>query len=61
MTLRKMTVKSEMERTVIPGGQVVGVALHTRGAGVGTGEITGPNGEKVNPGRRRGWCPAIFC
>lgn len=58
MTLRKMTVKSEMERTVIPGGQVVGVALYTRGAlVVGTGEITGPNGIKVNPGAEAGLVP----
>lgn len=58
MTLRKMTVKSDDTRTVIPGGQVVGVALYTKGAlVVGTGDVTGPEGAAVNPGKDAGIVP----
>ena len=58
MTLRKMTVKSEDNRKVVPGGDVVGVALYTKGAlVVGTGDITTPDGTTVNPGKDAGILP----
>lgn len=42
----------------MPGGDVVGVALYTKGAlVVGTGDITKPDGATVNPGKDAGILP----
>lgn len=57
-TLRRMTVVADAERTLIPGGQCIGVAMYTKGALiVGLGDISCKDGRTVNPGRQGGLQP----
>lgn len=53
--LKQVKVNVHGSRTVIPGGQSIGVALYTKGAlVVGMGSIQDVNGNSVNPAKQSG-------
>ena len=54
-TLKKITVDVNAPKTLVVGGQAIGVKLHTKGALiVGISEVTTPEGATVNPGLKAG-------
>lgn len=58
LPVKQVSVNVVEERTVIPGGQSIGVALRTQGAlVVGTSDILTADGQSVNPAQEAGISP----